>query len=315
MKLSKEIKTGLLALIAIALIIFGYNFLKGENILEKTRTFYAVYDDVEGLSSSSPVTINGLQVGNVSKIEFLNREAKLVVSFNVKNNFEFSKSSVAKIYGGDLIGGKSIAIEPNFNNQKPAVSGDTLTSKVEGGLFELVNDKLTPLQFKVENAVTGIDSLVASLNFVLDTSSKQSIKSSIAEFETTLKSFNQTTKKINGLLDENETKFGTTMNNLEHASANFVGISDSLAALEIQPMFIELKQNLQNLNSVTSKLEKGEGSLGKLLDDDGLYNNLEASAKQMEELLQDMKLNPKRYVHFSIFGKKNKAYSQPEDDK
>lgn len=315
MKLSKEIKTGLLALIAIALIIFGYNFLKGENILEKTRTFYAVYDDVEGLSSSSPVTINGLQVGNVSKIEFLNREAKLVVSFNVKNNFEFSKSSVAKIYGGDLIGGKSIAIEPNFNNQKPAVSGDTLTSKVEGGLFELVNDKLTPLQFKVENAVTGIDSLVASLNFVLDTGSKQSIKSSIAEFETTLKSFNQTTKKINGLLDENESKFGTTMNNLEHASANFVGISDSLAALEIQPMFIELKQNLQNLNSVTSKLEKGEGSLGKLLDDDGLYDNLEASAKQMEELLQDMKLNPKRYVHFSIFGKKNKAYSQPEDDK
>lgn len=315
MKLSKEIKTGLLALIAIALIIFGYNFLKGENILEKTRTFYAVYDDVEGLSSSSPVTINGLQVGNVSKIEFLNREAKLVVSFNVKNNFEFSKSSVAKIYGGDLIGGKSIAIEPNFNNQKPAVSGDTLTSEVEGGLFELVNDKLTPLQFKVENAVTGIDSLVASLNFVLDTGSKQSIKSSIAEFETTLKSFNQTTKKINGLLDENESKFGTTMNNLEHASANFVGISDSLAALEIQPMFIELKQNLQNLNSVTSKLEKGEGSLGKLLDDDGLYDNLEASAKQMEELLQDMKLNPKRYVHFSIFGKKNKAYSQPEDDK
>lgn len=315
MKLSKEIKTGLLALIAIALIIFGYNFLKGENILEKTRTFHAVYDDVEGLSSSSPVTINGLQVGNVSKIEFLNREAKLVVSFNVKNSFEFSKSSVAKIYGGDLIGGKSIAIEPNFNNQKPAVSGDTLTSEVEGGLFELVNDKLTPLQFKVENAVTGIDSLVASLNFVLDTSSKQSIKSSIAEFETTLKSFNQTTKKINGLLDENETKFGTTMNNLEHASANFVGISDSLAALEIQPMFIELKQNLQNLNSVTSKLEKGEGSLGKLLDDDGLYDNLEASAKQMEELLQDMKLNPKRYVHFSIFGKKNKAYSQPEDDK
>lgn len=315
MKLSKEIKTGLLALIAIALIIFGYNFLKGENILEKTRTFYAVYDDVEGLSSSSPVTINGLQVGNVSKIEFLNREAKLVVSFNVKNNFEFSKSSVAKIYGGDLIGGKSIAIEPNFNNQKPAVSGDTLTSEVEGGLFELVNDKLTPLQFKVENAVTGIDSLVASLNFVLDTGSKQSIKSSIAEFETTLKSFNQTTKKINGLLDENESKFGTTMNNLEHASANFVGISDSLAVLEIQPMFIELKQNLQNLNSVTSKLEKGEGSLGKLLDDDGLYDNLEASAKQMEELLQDMKLNPKRYVHFSIFGKKNKAYSQPEDDK
>ncbi|NGZ90722.1 MlaD family protein [Psychroflexus maritimus] len=315
MKLSKEIKTGLLALIAIALIIFGYNFLKGENILEKTRTFYAVYDDVEGLSSSSPVTINGLQVGNVSKIEFLNREAKLVVSFNVKNNFEFSKSSVAKIYGGDLIGGKSIAIEPNFNNQKPAVSGDTLTSEVEGGLFELVNDKLTPLQFKVENAVTGIDSLVASLNFVLDIDSKQSIKSSIAEFETTLKSFNQTTKKINGLLDENESKFGTTMNNLEHASANFAGISDSLAALEIQPMFIELKQNLQNLNSVTSKLEKGEGSLGKLLDDDGLYDNLEASAKQMEELLQDMKLNPKRYVHFSIFGKKNKAYSQPEDDK
>ena len=315
MNISKEFKTGLLAIIAIALIIFGYNFLKGENLLEKSRTFHAIYNDVEGLTSSSPVTINGLQVGNVSKISFLNEEAKLLVSFTVKNDFNFSKSSVAKIYGGDLIGGKSIAIEPNFKDNRVAVSGDTLTSEVEDGLFELVNNKLTPLQFKVENAVTGIDSLVTSLNFVLDTEAKQSIKGSIAEFETTLKSLKITTQQINTLLGENANKFGVTMDNLEYASSNFVGISDSLATLEIQPMFVELKQNLANLNSITSKLEKGEGSLGKMLDDDGLYDNLEASTKQMEELLQDMKLNPKRYVHFSIFGKKNKPYKSPEEDK
>jgi len=315
LKLSKEFKTGLLAIIAIAMIVFGYNFLKGENLLEKSRTYHAIYDDVEGLSSSSPVTINGLQVGSVSKIDFLNEEAKLLVSFTVKNNFEFSKSSIAKIYGGDLIGGKSIAIEPNFLDKNLAVSGDTLTSEVEDGLFELVNNKLTPLQFKVENAVTGIDSLVTSLNFVLDTDSKQSIKSSIVEFETTLKSLKTTTQQINVLIGENATKFGTTMDNLEHASTNFVGISDSLAALEIQPMFVELKQNLANLNSITGKLDKGEGSLGKLLDDDGLYDNLEASAKQMEELLEDMKLNPKRYVHFSIFGKKNRPYKSSDEDK
>lgn len=315
MKLSKEFKAGILAVVAIAMIIFGYNFLKGENLLEKSRTYYAIYDDVEGLSSSSPVTINGLQVGSVSKIDFLNEEAKLLVGFTVKNDFQFSKSSIAKIYGGDLIGGKSIAIVPDFKNKAVAVSGDTLTSEVEDGLFELVNNKLTPLQFKVENAVTGIDSLVTSLNFVLDKDAKKSIKNSIVEFESTLNSLKQTTYHINSLLGDNAEKFGKTMDNLEYASANFVGISDSIAALEIQPLFNELKQNLQDLNSITSKLEKGEGSLGKMLDDDGLYDNLEASTKQMEELLQDMKLNPKRYVHFSIFGKKNKPYKKPEEDK
>ncbi|MCH8534701.1 MAG: MlaD family protein [Flavobacteriaceae bacterium] len=315
MKLSKEFKAGLLAVVAIAMIIFGYNFLKGENLLEKSRTYYAIYDDVEGLSSSSPVTINGLQVGSVSKIDFLNEEAKLLVGFTVKNDFQFSKSSIAKIYGGDLIGGKSIAIVPDFKNKAVAVSGDTLTSEVEDGLFELVNNKLTPLQFKVENAVTGIDSLVTSLNFVLDKDAKKSIKNSIVEFESTLNSLKQTTYHINSLLGDNAEKFGKTMDNLEYASANFVGVSDSIAALEIQPLFNELKQNLQDLNSITSKLEKGEGSLGKMLDDDGLYDNLEASTKQMEELLQDMKLNPKRYVHFSIFGKKNKPYKKPEEDK
>ncbi len=315
MKLSKEFKAGLLALVAIAMIVFGYNFLKGENLLEKSRTYYAVYEDVEGLSTSSPVTINGLEVGKVSKIDFLNKEAKLIVAFTVKNNFEFSKSSIARIYGGDLIGGKSIAIVPDFKDQKPAVSGDTLVSEIEDGLFELVNNKLSPLQFKVENAVTGIDSLVNSLNIILDVESRTSIKNSIVEFEHTLKSLKNTTNQVNLLLGENAEKFGQTMDNLEYASTNFVGISDSIAHLEIQPLFTELKSNLENLNSITSKMENGEGSLGKMLDDDGLYDNLEASTKQMEELLQDMKLNPKRYVHFSIFGKRNKPYKKPEEEK
>jgi len=315
LKLSKEFKAGLLALVAIAMIVFGYNFLKGENLLEKSRTYYAVYEDVEGLSTSSPVTINGLEVGKVSKIDFLNKEAKLIVAFTVKNNFEFSKSSIARIYGGDLIGGKSIAIVPDFKDQKPAVSGDTLVSEIEDGLFELVNNKLSPLQFKVENAVTGIDSLVNSLNIILDVESRTSIKNSIVEFEHTLKSLKNTTNQVNLLLGENAEKFGQTMDNLEYASTNFVGISDSIAHLEIQPLFTELKSNLENLNSITSKMENGEGSLGKMLDDDGLYDNLEASTKQMEELLQDMKLNPKRYVHFSIFGKRNKPYKKPEEEK
>ena len=150
MKISKEVRVGLMAIVAIVLLIFGYNFLKGKNLLQDSRTFYAVYDQVEGLSPSSAVTISGLQIGSVTAIK-IREDAKLVVTINVKNDFPFSKSSVAEIYGGDLIGGKTIAIVPNFKDKTKAESGDTLKGEIEAGLLELVNDQLAPLQAKVES--------------------------------------------------------------------------------------------------------------------------------------------------------------------
>ena len=163
MKLTNEVKTALLAIVAIVLLVFGYSFLKGNNLLDNNRNFFAVYNDVEGLAVSSPVTINGLQVGTVTDIDFLDGKGRILVTMNVQNDFQFSKKSKARIYGGDLIGGKSMAIIPDYQGEN-AKSGDTLVGDIDEGLLELVNDRLKPLQEKIENAVVSADSLITPSN-------------------------------------------------------------------------------------------------------------------------------------------------------
>ena len=168
MKISNEVKTAILAIVAIVLLIFGYSFLKGKNLLDSSRTFYAVYDEVEGLSPSSAVTINGLKVGQVTDINFLNKQGQLLVTFTVEKDFNFSKNSTAQVYGGGIIGGKSLAIVPEYESGSIAKSGDTLQSNVEEGIMELVNERLTPLQQKLERTVVSADSLLTSINDLLN---------------------------------------------------------------------------------------------------------------------------------------------------
>lgn len=315
MKLSNEIKAGLLAIIAIVLLVFGYNFLKGENLLNKSRHFYVLYEDVEGLSPSSVITINGLQVGNISDIQFLNSYGKILVTLSIKSDFEFSKNSIAKIYGGDLIGGKSMAIVPSFPITEIAKDGDTLVGEIEDGLLELVNNKLTPLQQKVEHAVVGIDSLVKKVNFVLDLETQNSIKQSIGQFEETLLGLKGTTENLNRMISDNENNIATSVQNFSVISERFLELSESLAESEVKESIHNLNQSITKINTMLSKTIDGEGNLGKLVNDELLYDNLEAATKQMEKLLEDFRLHPKRYVHFSIFGKKHKPYIENKEEK
>lgn len=313
MKLSNEFKAGLLAIVAIALLVFGYYFLKGENLLNKSRHFYVLYDDVEGLSASSAITVNGLQVGNVSDIKFLNSSGRILVVLNVKSDFEFSKNSIAKIYGGDLIGGKSMAIVPIFPLNETAKNGDTLAGEVEDGLLELVNNKLTPLQQKVEHAVVGIDSLVQKVNFVLDLETQNTIKQSIGQFEETLLGLKGTTENLNRMISDNEKNIATSVKNFSLISERFLDLSETLAASEVNESIHTLNESITKINLLLTKAIDGQGNLGKLVNDELLYDNLEATTKQMEKLLEDFRLNPKRYVHFSIFGKKHKPYLENKE--
>ena len=313
MKYTKEVKTALLALVAILLFIFGYSFLKGKNWFDSSRTFYAVYNDVEGLTPSSPVTINGLEVGNVTEIGFLDTSGQLVVTFTVDNEFPFSKNSVAQIYGGGLIGGKSVAILPEYEQGNIAKSGDTLESAIEEGLLELVNERLTPLQEKVEKVIVSTDSLVNAFNQVLNEETRKDLKNSIDNLSLTVASLKSTAKTADAILSENSPKLNRTFTNLEEMTTNLNNFSDTLSQVDLKKMSNDLETSIANFEDFTNKLNSGDGTAAKLINDPSVYNNLERATNQLDELLQDVKLNPKRYVHFSIFGKNPGPYSPPKD--
>ncbi len=312
MKLTNEVKTALLAIVAIVLLVFGYSFLKGNNLLDSNRTFYAVYNDVEGLSVSSPVTINGLQVGTVTDIGFLNKKGRIVVTMTVQDDFEFSNQSKAQIYGGDLIGGKSMAILPDYKAQT-AKSGDTLIGEIDEGLLELVNDRLKPLQEKIENTVVSADSLLNGINGILNPETRDNVRGAIANLNQTLGSFNNTAQNLDGLLNRNSGKLDRTFTNLDEMSSNLNSFSDTLSRVEVNRLVGEFEGVIKDFKGIADGLNNGEGTAGKLLKDEKVYNNLDRATKQLEELLQDIKLNPKRYVHFSVFGKNAGKYKEPKD--
>lgn len=314
LKYSREVKTALLAIIAIVILIFGYSFLKGENLLDNSRTFYAVYDDVEGLSPSSEVTINGLKVGTITGIDFLNESGDLLVTFTVKNDFPFSKSSEALIYGGSIIGGKSLAIVPKYDSKMGvAKSGDTLQGDKEEGIMELVNDRLTPLQKKLENTIVSADSMLTAITEILDDSTRNNIRGTFRNLDATVSSFQITANELQGIVQGNSEKLDRTFTNLDEMSGNFNKFSDTLTNMNISKITNDLEKVIADFEGISNKLNSKEGTAGKLLNDDAVYNNLDRATRQLEELLQDVKLNPKRYVHFSVFGKNPGPYDAPKD--
>lgn len=313
MRTTKEIKTAILIFSGILLFIFIFNYLKGENLLSNARKITAVYDNVEGLASSAAVTINGHAIGKVQDIRFTeDGSGKLEVLMLVDSDFEFSKNSTAQLYESGLIGGKAIAIIPAFDGAENVVSGDVLGSSVKPGLTELVNQRLTPLQEKIETVMVSADQLLTNVNSIFDVETKTNIKSSIAQLRQTITSFETTSNALNGLLEANKSSITSTLNNFSGISEDLSEVSTSLADANLKETISGLQSTITNFDALLSDIEQGEGSVGKLMKDEGLYNNLEGALGQLEALLEDMKLNPKRYVHFSLFGKKSKPYDTTE---
>ena len=315
MKISREFKTGVVAVVIISLFIWGYNYMKGLNLFDgPLQTYFTEYTNVQGLNTSSVVTINGVEVGKVLDIKFSKDETKrgrLIVEFSVEEDFEFSKNSVAKIYSASLMGGKSLAIVPSYEGET-AVSGDFLRGEIESDIFSSVTEKLNPLQAKVENVIVSADSLMTGLTDVLDVKSRQSLKSSIAELNLTVTNFKNASQSVNKLIESNDEKLSRTLTNAEEMTKNLSKLSDTLVNANLGLTIRDIESTITSLNAVLNGLEKGEGSLGKLLKDEEMYNNLTNASKELEELLNEMKLHPKRFVHFSLFGKKDKGYVEPK---
>lgn len=314
LKLSREIKTGIIVLTGILAFVFGLSYLKSSSIFENTKTFYAVYDNVGGLQPGTQVTINGLAVGNVNNIRFRDSSGKLLVTFSISNNFEFSKNSKAELYDTGIIGGKGIQINPVFDGSPIAKSGDTLQSNSKLGLTALVQQKLAPLQMKVEGAVAHADTLLMSVNNILDERTQVELRESIVGLNQLIKTFKVSADKLNVLLEDNKDELDNSLKNVDKITSNFSKLSDSLANAGLAKTVSDFNVTVEKLNTMLGKIENGEGSLGKLSNDDRLYDNLASASRELDLLLQDFRLNPKRYVNVSVFGKKQKEYELPDND-
>jgi phospholipid/cholesterol/gamma-HCH transport system substrate-binding protein len=314
LKISREIKVAVLVILSIVLFYWGFVFLKGRNLFDNSNKLYAVYDNVAGLVVSAPVTINGLNIGKVSTIEIL-PDGKMKVELIITNEqIQIAKSSIAQIMDSGLIGGREIAIINNFSDKNYTESGDTLQTSAKLGLTAELANQIGPVKDKVEILLENANKLIENLNATLDASTQQKLKSAIASLEVTMAEFSQTSKSINGILAENKTKLNTTLTNFEKTSSNLNAMSSSLEKADLGATVKKLETTLTSVNGMMTNLEQGKGSMGKLLSDDAMYNNLTKTSKELELLLQDLRLNPTRYVNVSVFGKKNKPYVAPTNE-
>ena len=313
MKVSREIKTAVLVIISIILFIWGYSFLKGKNLFDNSNKLFVVYENVAGLATSAPVTLNGLTIGKVNSIT-INPDGKLLVELHITTDFPISKSSIAEIYDSGLVGGRQIAIKPNLLDKNYTVSGDYLQASSKLGLTDALAQQLEPLQAKIQELLENADVLFTNVNDILDTQTRQNLKSSIASLNATLSEFSVASKNINELLVENKSKFNNTLKNVDKVTGNFATISDSFAKVNLGQTVKNLEKTLAKVDKIMAELEQGKGTMGKLIKDETMYTNFAKTSKELELLLQDVRLHPTRYVNVSLFGKKNKPYVAPIND-
>ena len=303
-----EIKVALLVFLGIALFIFGFSFLKRSSIFENDKVVHTVYDEVEGLVIGAKVTINGLVIGNVSMIDFLPGSTKIVVSMRIDKDLNFSPDSKAVFYEAGLIGGKAISIEPVFKSKYIIQNNDTIPSAVKPGLTELINRQIAPLQEKIESMLTSVDSLFSGVSNVLNYETQSNLKNTLENLSQSVNNINKSSEKLIEVIDENRSALNLSFKNTAAATNNINKLTDSLSKIDFTNTFNKLSESLNNINDILSKVESGEGTLGKFINNEELYNNLSQSSKELEELLFDLKTNPSRYVQFSLFGKKQKPY-------
>lgn len=300
--MNKELKIGFVALLAIVALFIGVNYLKGLDVLNPSRKFYAKYENIGGLKVGSSVFVNGYQVGMVSNIDLLaNENQQLLVTISIEKDFDIPKNSILKIVNQDLMGTKSINLILG-DAASFAVDEDTLISGMEGSLQEEVSAQILPLKIKTEELIGSIDSVMTIITAILDKDARENLSNSLQSLDQTFLLMNQTMIKVNQIVDQNDERISSIVKNLEanndeitNILKNFSNISDDIAQSNI-------KNLLTSLSAASKKINDSEGSLGMLINDKDLYLNLEKSSKELEALIKDIKANPKRYVSFSIIG-------------
>jgi phospholipid/cholesterol/gamma-HCH transport system substrate-binding protein len=310
MKITNETKIGVLTAIAIAILLLGYSYLRGNDVFSGSNKFYAVYKSVEGLSVSKPVLVNGFPIGRVSKME-LQPDGRTIVQFKIDPKYNVPNNTLAKLVSTDLLGTKAIVFEMG-NSKTYAEDQDTLKADVQGSLAE----SLQPIQKKAELLITKLDSSLASINKIMNPQFQRNVDRSFLSIANSLQTLEGTTKKIDALVGAQTSHINgimanaeTVSDNLKTSTSHLNGIATNFEAFSNDLSHSNIKQTLDNANKAVAdlqasinKINDGHGTLSLLLNDDKLYKNLNDASLNLNGLFIDLKAHPKRYVSFSVFG-------------
>jgi phospholipid/cholesterol/gamma-HCH transport system substrate-binding protein len=312
MKISNETKIGALTAISITILILGYSFLRGNDVFSSANKFYAIYRSVEGLTISKPVLVNGFQIGRVSKME-LHADGRTTVEFKVDKQYNIPDNTLAKLQSTDLLGSKAIVFELG-NSTKYAADQDTLRADIQGSLAE----SLQPIQKKAEVLITKVDSALGAINKIMNPKFQANVDRSFASIANSLQTLEGTTKKIDAIVGAQSGHINSIManadiasSNLKNSTASLTGISTNFERVSTDLANSNIKGTLDNANKAVAdlqatmaKINSTQGSLGLLLNDTKMYDNLNTASGNLNNLFLDIKAHPSRYVHFSVFGKK-----------
>ena len=326
-KISRELKIGILTILTITAFVWGINFVKGKDLFKRQRTFIAVYDNVAGLMTANSVTINGLSVGQVSKMYFHPAiQGKVIVELSMSNSVRVPKNSIARIFSSDLLGTRGIQIIIG-NSPEDAHTGDTLVSEMQSSLQDEVNDLVQPIMRKAENMMSSVDTVLTVISDVFNKQTRDNLINTVESLKNTMANLEQATRSVDTLMVSQKQRLARIIGNVESISTNLkqnnehlsrvmsnaADISDTIAKANIASTLKKLNQSVDGLATIVNKIETGEGSLGQLVNNDKMYKELESSSRELKLLIEDMRLNPNRYIHFSVFGKspKKNAYQPP----
>lgn len=321
MKLSKEVKVGIVTTIAIACFLYGFNFLKGRDFFNSQRKFYAIYTDIDGLVRANPLLVNGFQIGMVGNIElYPDTTGRIVVTLVVTNDdIQIPKGTVAEVMSSGLLGSKIVQLYLGKGTQY-AEDGDTLHSAQEDNFKQAVNKTIEPLQKKATNLISSIDSVMTVVQEVLNADTRKNLIKSFESIKQALSSLEITSYRLDTMVVSERSKISSILTkvnvlattlannstNLNNIIGNFSNISDSLAKANITSTINNADAALSQAASIFTKINRGEGTMGMLINNDSLYRKLDASAADLDKLLEDLRLNPHRYVQISVFGRKEK---------
>ena len=296
---TKEVKIALTAIVGIVVLFYGLQFLKGLNVFSTDITYYVAFDDVSGLSPSSPVYANGYRVGVVKSLNYdYNPQGKIVAELDLNKNMRVPRGSHAEL-ASDLLGNIKINLVLSEDPINMIGHGDTIPGEMEMGMMTKVS-KMLPA---IEHMMPKLDSIITSLNTLL---ADPALRNTLHNVEGMTGNLNATSAELKSLSASLNREVPGMMNKANGVLDNTQQLTGNLAAIDVEGMAAKVNQTLANVEQMTQKLNSNEGTLGLLMRDATLYNYLSSTAASADSLLIDFKAHPKRYVHFSVFGKKDK---------